>query len=426
MEKITPKPALPEKELFLKGNPKPKPDGFWARIDWHINDWAAKRLTASEYQSGLDMELWLKKNFLKHGLIFLIYCICLSVALTYAIPKLQFPAAVIIVFCICLSIGFGMAGVLSGSQRILNKTGNSSKGLIYGVFFGMFGALVGATIGSRSNPLEVLQKAINNPQTVGILVLALLVALAISMAMKGLMKIQMQSISRQKELERLSRQNAEADLKLLQAQVEPHFLYNTLANLRYLVQSGSPQALKMTDHLIEYLRQSLPSFRNDITTVEKDAELAKSYLSIMEIRMAGQLEFAVNIDEQVKGFPLPPLMLLTLLENAVKHGVARTPDGGRIDVEAYEEDDYLVVQVRDTGAGLDATPSTTLAKPSQGGVGLSNIRERLTSIYGERATLELTANRPRGAVATLSLPITRRAEPLASHSLSTQLNNPSK
>ncbi len=415
MKKIEPKSAASEKEPFLIGNPKPKPDRFWARIDWHINDWAAKRVTASEYQSGLDMEVWLKKNSLTYGLIFLVYSICLSVALTYAIPKIEFYAAVIIVFCIFISIGFGMAGVLSGSQRLLNKSGNSPKGLIYGVFFGMFGALVGATIGSRSSPIDVLQKAITNPQTMGTLAIVLLIALAISMAMKGLMKMQMTSLSRQRELERLSRQNAEADLKLLQAQVEPHFLYNTLANLRYLVQTGSPQALKMTDHLIEYLRQSLPSFRNDITTMEKDAELAKSYLSIMEIRMAGQLEFTVNIDEQVKGFPLPPLMLLTLLENAIKHGVARTPNGGRVDVEAYTEDNLLIVQVRDTGAGLDASPSTTLAKPNQGGVGLTNIRERLASIYGTRATLELTANRPRGAVATLSLPLTRNT--------STPLNN---
>jgi sensor histidine kinase YesM len=96
-----------------------------------------------------------------------------------------------------------------------------------------------------------------------------------------------------------------------------------------------------------------------------------------------------------------------LVENAVKHGVGRSIDGGQIDVEAFVDEDLLVLQVRDTGAGLQAKTSETLAKPATGGVGLANIRERIQSLYGDEASLTLSANQPRGAVSTLSIPIAK-------------------
>jgi LytS/YehU family sensor histidine kinase len=137
------------------------------------------------------------------------------------------------------------------------------------------------------------------------------------------------------ERERVARQSMQAELKLLQAQVEPHFLFNTLSNVRYLVQSGSPDALAMLDHLIRYLRNAVPEIRSESSTLGREAELARAYLEIMKLRMGGALDFAIEVPRELEARPFPPLMLITLVENAIKHGVA--PKGrGQVMVRAAE------------------------------------------------------------------------------------------
>jgi signal transduction histidine kinase len=197
------------------------------------------------------------------------------------------------------------------------------------------------------------------------------------------------------ERERLERQGVQAELKLLQAQVEPHFLFNTLANVRHLVQTGSPDALAMLDHLIHYLRTSLPEIRSESSTLGREAELARAYLEILRLRMGGALEIAIDIPPDLAPAPFPPLMVMTLVENAIKHGVA--PQGrGRVSVSASAGGGKLRVVVEDDGRGLAGTIGR--------GVGLANVRERLAALFGPEARLDLEGGASGGARALIEVP----------------------
>jgi len=205
----------------------------------------------------------------------------------------------------------------------------------------------------------------------------------------------MELLAGEAEREKLARAGVQAELKLLQAQVEPHFLFNTLANVRYLVQSGSPDALAMLDHLIVYLRTALPEIRNETSTLGREAELARAYLEIMRLRMGGALAFDIDVPEDVARAPFPPLMVITLVENAIKHGVA--PLGkGRVTLRARNGGGRLRLEVEDDGRGIAAAPGQ--------GLGLANIRERLATLFGDRARFELSGGGAGGALAVIEVP----------------------
>lgn len=198
----------------------------------------------------------------------------------------------------------------------------------------------------------------------------------------------------------LEKQVLEARLKLMQAQIEPHFLFNTLANVQHLVEADPPLAGRTLESLITYLRAALPEMREGATTLGREAAMARAYLEIQEIRMGARLSFEVDVPDAVRPLPFPPMMLLTLIENALKHGIDPLQQGGRIRVSAGAADGVLSVTVADTGQGLLQSKDI--------GVGLANIRERLRTLYGKTAKLSLEENSPRGVVARISLPI---AEP---------------
>ena len=201
------------------------------------------------------------------------------------------------------------------------------------------------------------------------------------------------------ESHNFSRQITEAKLQALQAQVEPHFLYNTLANVQALTEVDPAAANAMVGNLIQYLRASLPKMRENASTVEQEVERVEAFLKILKMRMGERLEFAIDVAEDAKSLSFPPLILPTLVENAIKHGLEPLREGGRIDIAARVEDGRLVVSVRDNGRGLSAGADTI-----GGGVGLSNIRERLAALFGGSATMTLVENHPRGVVATITLP----------------------
>lgn len=202
------------------------------------------------------------------------------------------------------------------------------------------------------------------------------------------------------ELERtqLARQALEARLRVLQAQVEPHFLFNTLANVRELVEDGSSQAVAVLDSLITYLRAAAPRLNATATPLGEECELARAYLEIMQMRMPDRLQYAIDIDPSVRDTPCPSMALLTLVENAVRHGIDPCTDGGRIDVRATRCDRSCRVEVVDTGAGLERATEGRRT-------GLATLRQRLELAYGARARVEVRAELPRGTRATLELPI---------------------
>jgi signal transduction histidine kinase len=188
----------------------------------------------------------------------------------------------------------------------------------------------------------------------------------------------------------------EARLALMQAQVEPHFLFNTLANVQHLVETDPAAAARMLDSLIEYLRAALPQMRESATNLGREVDMAKAFLDIQRVRMGSRLAFRIDVPEPLKERAFPPMMLISLVENAIKHGVDPCCDSGSIMIRAEEAGGRLKVSVSDTGEGI---------KPKKGGgVGLTNIRERLKALYGSSARLVLEENAPRGVVAVIEVP----------------------
>ncbi len=198
----------------------------------------------------------------------------------------------------------------------------------------------------------------------------------------------------------LSKQAIEAELKLMQAQVEPHFLFNTLASVQFLTETDPPAAHRLLGHLIAYLRTALPQLRASSTTLGKELELCEPYLSILRTRIGSRLSFSIDVADGLRAHPFPPNLLISLVENAVKHGIEPSADGGTITIGARREGDRLVVDVVDTGRGIVESRAR-----AGGGVGLANVRERLAALYGPRGRFTLVPVEPRGTRATLEIPI---------------------
>ena len=195
-----------------------------------------------------------------------------------------------------------------------------------------------------------------------------------------------------------SRQLAESRLKLLQLQIEPHFLFNTLGSAQQLAEKGAPQAARLIADLIRFLRAATPAFGEEQTTLRQEAALIGAYLGIMQTRLGRRLAWSVDLPVELEDERIPPGMLITLVENAIKHGIERLPQGGRVAVAVTREGNALCVAVTDTGAGLADTPDAA-------GIGLANIRERLALMYGDAASLDLAEEAPHGFRARLKLPV---------------------
>jgi signal transduction histidine kinase len=198
------------------------------------------------------------------------------------------------------------------------------------------------------------------------------------------------------ERHQLEKNVLEAQLALMQAQVEPHFLFNTLANVQHLVETDPPSASRVLESLIRYLRAALPRMREASTDLGREIDMARAYLEIQQVRMGSRLEFSIDVPDALKSRSFPPMMLISLVENAIKHGVDPCCECGSIAIRAREEGGRLRVSVADTGEGI-------LPK-SGGGVGLANIRDRLKALYGAAAQLRLEENRPHGVVASIEVP----------------------
>lgn len=188
-----------------------------------------------------------------------------------------------------------------------------------------------------------------------------------------------------------------ARLNLLHAQVEPHFLYNTLASAQLLTRSDPARAEEMLGHLIQYLRHSLPRTEHEASTLGAELERALAYLEIMKVRMGARLAVQVDVPEALRATPLPPMMLQTLVENAIKHGLEPRTGGGTVWIRARQADAQVAITVADDGEGLNAINSGT-------GIGLKNVRERLRLVHGTDAALAVVANFPAGVAATITLP----------------------
>ena len=200
------------------------------------------------------------------------------------------------------------------------------------------------------------------------------------------------------EREVLRRQLLEARLQAMQAQVEPHFLFNTLASLEYLIETAPARASQMLQSLIRYLRAALPRMREQSTTLGREAELARAYLEILKFRMEDRLSYRIDIAPGLASAQFPPMMLLSVVENAIKHGLEPKPEGGTLALDAAVVDGKLAVTVSDTGMGFGLSPAAGT------GLGLSNLRERLNALYGDAGGFVIESNPAGGTVVRIQVP----------------------
>jgi hypothetical protein len=190
-----------------------------------------------------------------------------------------------------------------------------------------------------------------------------------------------------------------AKLSLLHAQVEPHFLYNTLASAQLLTRTDPARADQMLGNLIVYLRHSLPRTEDTLSSVGEELERVQAYLDILKIRMGARLHLQLEVPEELRAVLFPTMMLQTLVENAIKHGLEPKPGGGTVWILARAHENRVSVTVADDGRGFSAEGGGT-------GIGLRNVRERLRLAYGEAAAFAIVANFPAGVAATISVPHT--------------------
>jgi signal transduction histidine kinase len=289
-------------------------------------------------------------------------------------------------------------GSASGLDLAARRAGHATK-LAYYTLVPMLGVFMGFT--AASFVVDVgLRRFLTDPN----LILSMLsVSLVISIVMSAIFFWRERSavadaaLARERErTERIEREAALADLRALQAQIEPHFLFNTLANVASLVDADPAQAKRMLESFNRFLRSSLAATRKERTTLGDEGRLIAAFLDVLQVRMGERLRYRVDVPPELAAFELPPMLLQPVVENAIRHGLEPQVEGGEVVLRAWREADEVVVEVSDTGVGFAAT--------TRGGLGLANLRARLRLLYGERSGLDVGENRPAGTRVTVRLP----------------------
>ena len=367
-------------------------------VEGRLDAWAARRLSPEEYAEAVELDREVKRYFGRIALTFIAATFIVAVIVEGIRPQTSFGSALAFSFLGLLYLVCAVISAWYGYRKWTDRPAWKVFAILVALIMG--GGAIGFAVGSFGEG-RTLADLSTEKATRGAAITFLL-GMTFAALLVGVSRMRLrdaaQTAARMKaeaERERIARRGAQAELKLLQAQVEPHFLFNTLANVRYLVQTGSPDALAMLDHLIHYLRTALPEIRSEGSTVGREAELARAYLEIMRIRMGGALEFSIDVPDDLAPRSFPPLMLITLVENAIKHGVG--PRGrGRVEVRAEIAASALRIAVEDDGRGI--------VQPAGRGVGLANIRARLAAAFGEAAFIAIEDRPGGGTRAVIQVP----------------------
>jgi sensor histidine kinase YesM len=260
-------------------------------------------------------------------------------------------------------------------------------------------AVTDALLDGRSTFDVLLHGGLLARYTPGAVVVALLMATVLTAGERRVAR-EVEAARQQEQVAEAARLLAEAKLRTLQAQIEPHFLYNTLANVVSLIGPEPARARHMLERLIDFLRASLSASRAAHATLGAEIDLACAYLDLLGVRMGARLRWRVDVDADCRDLVIPPMLIQPLVENAVMHGIEPKVAGGTIVVRARRLDGGLCVEVADDGVGL-----VPAAPRPGGGVGLSNLRERLRSLHGNSAQVQLLENQDGGVTSRLLLPI---------------------
>ncbi len=338
------------------------------------------------------------RPLLRHGLLSALFCCAIALALTLAghgpwDVQLVYSLAIGLVSWLVIDLG---RMLLTGADCTGWPHGWRGLALIAVGTLAGFG--VGGLVGDAySGASQALWHHRAGPAT---LVITVVAGIAISFFFYSRTKAE----HLQRHMAQAQHEATQARLKLLETQLEPHMLFNTLANLRVLVASDPARAQAMLDHLIAYLRATLSASRATLHPLADEMDRLRDYLELMAVRMGPRLAYALEVPEALHAIPVPPLLLQPLVENAIRHGLEPQVEGGRITVRACTDaNQRLVLEVCDTGAGLAAGAPATSSAPGRS-FGLAQVRERLSTLYGDQGTIELIAQPAGGTCARVQFP----------------------
>ncbi len=291
--------------------------------------------------------------------------------------------------CICVLAGRFLFFGSSPARNLIVIGASISLGAVVGSFLGsrILGIPLFPTLQGESTPLFEL------------LFLGLLFGTIISYFFFSRERMaRADALIQEERLKRVTteKESLEIRLRLLQAQIEPHFLFNSLSNILSLMDTDRNKGKEMLSDLIRYLRASLSRSREKTTTLEQEIELVQAYMNIYKVRMGDRLRYRIEIPEHLRARPFPPMLIQPLVENAIKHGLEPKIEGGEISILVQEMEDSLRLTVSDTGMGLD--------EKKAGGFGLANIRERLQGLFDGRGRFILEENPPSGVRAIVEVP----------------------
>ncbi|HEY0062565.1 MAG TPA: histidine kinase [Telluria sp.] len=406
---------------------------MWSRlVNWHreweqeqlrvLEDPAAAQTLAPGWRRGIACKLasmspierqQLREFSLKYrgwriyaaiAKLMILFTLC-GIGLHALAPHKGLLASIVMVNTLCLIIVFVFAVAYFNYRKMVGKTLQLSIAL-------MLCAGIGALTGSTQIAMkrgESFQAAVASRWVQSVLIgLGAGLFIAIPMAVVGGLRNQeYEHINAQlnfdAERERAARELSEARLRMLHAQIEPHFLFNTLGAVQQLAEHQAPRAAKLTANLITFLRASLGEMRSERVTLASDFGMIEAYLKVMLVRQGERLRFSLDLPAALAREEVPGMMLLTLVENAIKHGIEPSLRGGEIRIGAARHGSMLVLSVRDTGAGLAEQPGA--------GEGLANVRKRLLLLYGERARLSISGADDGGVLAEIELPLALEKSP---------------
>lgn len=370
-------------------------------VDWRYKI-ATRVTTLSEiertqlHQFCLEYEgkkLWL--SIVKLCLVFS----CLGGVLYLAKPQLHWMLAIAVANLLGWMLMFALIGIWFNYRQLAQARFRLSFKALGGVLLGFFGSTslialvqskdVWSTIWHQG-PLTLLVAAVFGA------IYLVLIGIVAGWRNQGY-EIIAAKLALVAEQEKNARQESESQLRLLRAQIEPHFLFNTLGAVQQLATPNSPKAAELTANLIVFLRACMNEMRSDKIQLLEEFRLIQAYLEVMKARLGTRLFFQLQLPENLQQIDVPSMMLLTLVENAIKHGIEPSLRGGNIQVEARQLGEEISIEVSDTGIGLSDVPSS--------GSGLQNVRDRLRLQYGESAVLNVSEAQTGGVIAEVRFPM---------------------
>jgi sensor histidine kinase YesM len=337
----------------------------------------------------------------KHILLDYLYTIIISVLIALFLTIVSTSKPFLPNLIMSLSFGLSICTLVIALFRLFNPDVTRTRSVVLILMASVIGGMI---IGSYAGPF-ILRRFFSigigtgGGHTLQMVILALVFGSTVDYFFYTSERLKFIREAAEKERSnRLASEKAvlEANLRLLQAQIEPHFLFNTLSNVVSLIDTEPAKGKSMLMDLIRYLRISLSRTLPDTTTLDQEMETIRAYLNIQKIRLGGRLHFTLEVPETLAQNPLPPLLLQPLVENAVKHGLEPKIEGGEIRITVAEEGGSLRIEVVDSGLGFSSFDAS--------GVGIANVRQRIKLIYGEKGRLLFEENKPTGVRAIIEVP----------------------